>query len=372
MIWRKDNINKFKMTQNGLKTIIIKIIFIILWCTFVSFFICEYLYAAPASPSDLTRDLDENEVSEISDYKDLQEMVGQIFEINTNMGTEELSDPIQLMFSLVSRILVYWDESFVHSSLYHLLVGLALIFLVANFSIKMYEESSAGLELKIDSSLMLKKYVQFIFAILMIYNLKGIVYFILGFFRFVLQLCMNVTNANFIGTPENIDVLNSERVSFEILKQNGIVKSNTLLDEVIVRSKESAVRTQYMVPWVFSWISKLALIIVIFVNSIKLFVHSAFYVVALGDFLGDIKRSKFIEYTKVLIALVLEEAVIVVVLYLSNLLLNPYLQDLLRDGISSGGLSFLTLAMIFTGVSMSKVFVIISSSIIAKRIVGVA
>ena len=349
-----------------------KLLFMLIFIFVVSFFYCNDTYADIASPSDLTQSLDVNEQEEIEDYRDLQEMVGQIFEINTNMGTDDLSDPIQLMFSLVSRILVYWDESFVHSSLYHLLVGLALIFLIANFSIKMYEESSAGLDLKIDSSLMLKKYVQFIFAILLIYNLKGIVYFILGFFRFVLKLCMNVTEANFIGTPENIDVLNPERVAYEILKQNGIVKSNTLLDDVIVRSKESQVRTQYMIPWVFSWISKLALIVVIFVNSIKLFVHSAFYVVALGDFLGDIKRSKFIEYTKILIALVLEEAVIVVVLYLSSLLLNPYLKDLLRDGINSGGLSFLTLAMIFTGVSMSKIFVIISSNIIAKRIVGVA
>ena len=94
--------------------------------------------------------------------------------------------------------------------------------------------------------------------------------------------------------------------------------------------------------------------------------------VAVGDFVGDIKRSKFMEYTKMLIALVLEEAVIVVVLYLSNLLLNPYLKDLLNDGVKTGGLSYLQLAMIWTGVSMSKVFVIISSSIIAKRIVGVA
>lgn len=127
----------------------------------------------------------------------------------------------------------------------------------------------------------------------------------------------------------------------------------------------------YIIPWVFSWISKLALVVVIFVNSINLFVHCAFYVVAVGDFMGDIKRSKFIEYTKILIALVLEEAVIVVVLYLSNLLLNPYLQNLLLEGVSDKGISFLTLAMIFTGLQMSKVFVIVSSSIIAKKIVGV-
>lgn len=360
------------MAQLISRTKITNIMLLVLTCFVVSFFNCENCYSASATPSNLTGDLTEAELEEIEDYIDLQQMVGQIFEINTDMGTEDLSDPIKLMFSLVSRILVYWDESFVKSTLYHLLVGLALIFLVANFSIKMYEESSAGLELKIDSNLMLKKYVQFIFAILMIYNLKGIVYFILGFFRFVLKLCMNVTEANFIGTPESIDVLNPERVAYEILKQNGIVKSNTLLDEVIVRSKESAVRTQYMIPWVFSWISKLALIVVIFINSIKLFVHSAFYMVSLGDFLGDIKRSKFIEYTKNLIAIILEEAVIVVVLYLSNLLLNPYLQDLLRDGVNTGGLSFITLAMIFTGVSMSKVFVIISSSHISKKIVGVA
>lgn len=361
-----------KMAQLLSKKKLAKIMLIFFTCILVSFFNLKKTYADVSTKSNISSELDANELEEIENFKDLQEMVGQIFDINIYMGTDDLSDPIKLMFSLVSRILVYWDESFVRSTLYHMLVGLALVFLVANFSIKMYEETSAGLEIKINSNLMLKKYVQFIFAILMIYNLKGIVYFILGFFRFVLKLCMNVTEANFIGTPESIDIINPERVSYEILKQNGIVKSNTLLDEVIIRSKESSVRTQYMIPWVFSWISKLALTIVIFINSIKLFVYSGFYVVALGDFIGDIKRSKFIEYTKMLIALVLEEAVIVVILYLSNLLLNPYLQDLLRDGVNTGGLSFLTLAMIYTGVSMSKVFVIISSSSVAKRIIGVA
>ena len=360
------------MAQLLSKKKITKTLLLAFTCCLVSFFNCENQYAATATPSDLTSELTQTEIEEIQEFQDLQEMVGQIFEINTDMGTEDLSDPIKLMFSLVSRILEYWDKEFVKSTLYHLLVGLALVFLVANFSIKMYEESSAGLELKINSNLMLKKYVQFIFAILMIYNLKGIVYFILGFFRFVLRLCMNVTDANFIGTPENIDILNSKRVAYEILKQHGIIKQNTLLDDVIVRSKESSLRAQYMIPWVFSWIGKLALIVVIFINSIKLFVYSAFYIVSLGDFIGDIRRSKFIEYTKNLIALVLEEAVIVVVLYLSNLLLNPYLQDLLKNGIETGGLSFLTLAMIYTGVSMSKVFVIIGSSQMSKRIVGVA
>lgn len=335
-------------------------------------FVNNNVYAA-STPSNLNSDLSASEIEEIEDYSDLSEMIGQIFEISDNLGTEDLSDPIKLMYSLISRILVYWDESFVHSTIYHLLVGLALIFLVANFTIKCYEESSAGLELKLDSKIMVRKYMQFIFALLMIICLKSVVYFILGFFRFVLKLCMNVTENNFIGVPDSIDnVLSKDRVAYEILKQNGIVKSNTLLDEVIVRSKESAVRSQYMIPWVFSWISKLALIVVIFINSVKLFVHSAFYIVSLGDFLGDIKRSKFIEYTKILFALVLEEAVIVVVLYLSNLLLNPYLRELLRTGVSDGGLSFITLAMIFTGIQMSKVFVIISSNNIAKRIIGVA
>ncbi len=361
-----------KMAQLMSVKKITKVMLLIFTCFLVSFFNCKKHYAAPATPSNLTNELTQTEVEEIQEFQDLSDMVGQIFEINTEMGTEDLSDPIKLMLSLVSRILVYWDESFVRSTLYHLLVGLALIFLAANFSIKVYEESSAGIDLKINSNLMIKKYVQFIFAILMIYNLKSIVYFILGFFRFVLNICINVTDANFIGTPENIDVINPKRVAYEILKQHNIIKQNTLLDDVIVRSKESSLRAQYMMPWVFSWISKLALVVVIFINSIKLFVYSAFYVVSVGDFFGDIKRSKFIEYTKFLISLVLEEAVIVVILYLSNLLLNPYLKDLLRDGVNNNGLSFLTLAMIYTGVSMSKVFVIIGSSQVAKKIVGVA
>lgn len=331
------------------------------------------IYAATSSPSELDRELSTSESEEIADFTDLKEMIAQIFELSNDMGTEDLSDPIKLMLSLISRILKYWDESLSRSSLYYFLVGLGLIWLVANFCIKCYEESSAGLELTINSQSMKQKYVRFIFAILVICNLSSLVYFILGFFRFVLMLCIDVTDANFIGTPEIVDnVLSPERVAYEILKQNGIVNSSTLLDEVITRSKESAIRSSYMIPWVFSWIAKMALLVVIFINSIKLFVHCTFYVVSVGDFFGELKKSKFIEYTKILLALVLEEAVIVIVLYLSNLLLNPYLRDLLSKGVTDGGLSFITLAMIFTGIQMSKVFVIISSSIIAKRIVGVA
>lgn len=369
-----------KLTQLIRKKNITKIFLLVFICLIVSVFSCKNYYAATSTPSDLERELTDEELNQTEEFTDLQEMVKQIFEINTYMGTDDLSNPMTLMLSLVSKILIFWDgdepngiPAFTSTTLYHLLVGLALVFLVANFLIKMYEESSAGIELKINSNLMLKKYVQFIFAILMIYNIKNIVYFILGFFRFILKLCMDVTNANFIGTPDNIDVLNPKRVAYEILKQHSIIKQNTLLDDVIVRSKESSLRSQYMIPWVFSWISKLAMIVVIFINSIKLFVHCAFYIVAVGDFLTDIRKSKFIEYTKILLSLVLEEAVIVVVLYLSNLLLNPYLRDLLLFGMdTSNGISFLTLAMIYTGVSMSKVFVIISSSQVAKRIVGVS
>lgn len=352
-----------------------KFTFVFVVCFFA---ILKASYASIASPSiasrsNLDKTLSISEMEEISDFEDLKEMIKQVFDFKDNKGTADLSDPINLMYSLVYQIFKTYDEKYVNSTLYHLLVGLAIIFLITNFSMKCYEESSAGNELKLDSGLMIKKYIQFIFALLMIFNLKSIVYFILSFFLFILKMAMNVTNANFIGMPDSIDnVIDADRVAYEILKENGIVNKNTLLDEVIVRSKESAVRTQFMIPWICSWISKLALVVVIFMNSIKLLVHSIFYMVAVGDFFGNIKNSKFIEYTKVLISLGLEETVIIIILYVSNLLLNPYLKDLLNEGVQNNGLSFLTLAMIFTGVQMSKVLVIISSSQIAKRIMGVA
>lgn len=330
------------------------------------------IYADPASPSDLNRGLSDSEITEIEDYKDLEEMISEIFELSSDRGTEELSDPIKLMYSLLGRLLKYYEEEFVGSSLYKFVVGLGFIILMSNFIVKMYEEMSAGIGIKFNSNEMVRKYILLIFAMLLLFNLKNIVYFILGFFRFILKLAINTTEANFLGEPEEIDnILNPSRVAYEILKQNGIVKSDTLLDEVIVRSKESAVRTSFMIPWVFSWISKMALLVVIFLNSIKLLVHCIFYVVSVGDFFKDVKRSKFIEYTKILIALALEETVIIVVLYISNMLLNPYLKGLLEDGINNG-VSFLTLAMIFTGVQMARVIAIISCNAMAKRIIGVA
>lgn len=343
---------------------------LIFWC--LLFFNIITVYADTASPSDLNKGLTSSETDEIAEHQDLQEMISQIFELSDDRGTEDLSDPIKLMYSLIGRVLKYYEEEFVGSSLYKFVIGLAFIALMASFTIRIYEESSSGIEIKFDSNEMIRKYIMFIFALLLIFNLKNIVYFILGFFRFILKLAINVTDNNFLGEPDRIDdIVNPARIAYEILKQNGIVKKDTLLDEVIVRSKESAVRTSFMVPWVFSWIAKMALLVVIFLNSIKLLVHSMFYVVSIGDFFRDVKKSKFVEYTKVLIALALEESVIIVVLYVSNMLLNPYLKTLLEDGINNG-LSFLTLAMIFTGVQMAKIIAIISCNVIAKRIIGVA
>lgn len=340
---------------------------------FMCFLFANTTFAGVSSPSDLTGDLTTSEEEEIADYEDLRDMISDIFELSDDRGTEDLSNPIKLMYSLIGRVLVYFND-FVTTTPYKLVVGLAFILLTANFTMKIYEESSAGINIHINSNFMIRQYVAFIFALLLIFNLKSIVYFILGFFKFILKLCINSTDSNFLGEPEElIDAINPTRVAYEVLKEKGIVKSSTLLDEVIVRSKESAVRTTFMIPWVFSWISKMALIVVIFVNSIKLLVHSIFYVVSLGDFFKDIKKSKFIEYTKVLIALALEESVIIIILYISNMLLNPYLYDLLKEGVTgTSKLTFINLAMIFTGVQMARVIAIISSNAIAKRILGVA
>ena len=73
-----------KMAQLISRTKIINFMLLVLTCFVVSFFICEKAYSAPATPSNLTSDLTESELEEIQEFQDLQEMVGQIFEINTD------------------------------------------------------------------------------------------------------------------------------------------------------------------------------------------------------------------------------------------------------------------------------------------------
>ena len=118
------------MTQNNTMKNMVRNYLLVVSIIFVSFFVAKPVYATSI---DLNQSLSEDEKDEIADYADLSEMVGEIFDISDDRGTADLSDPIKLMFSLVGWILKYWDEDFIHSSLYHLLVGLAMIFLVANF-----------------------------------------------------------------------------------------------------------------------------------------------------------------------------------------------------------------------------------------------
>ena len=332
----------------------------------------KIVYCAVSSPSNINQSLSDEENEEIKDYTDLKEMISQVFDLGEDKGTEDLSDPIKLMLSLINRVIVYYDD-FTSTSLYHLMIGLALIFLICNFSLQVYEEFSINNNIYFNSNTMIRKYIRFIFALLLMVNLKNIVLFILGFFRFILSLSSSSINKSIFNNYDKINnLIDSERIAYEILKENGIVESKTLLDEVIIRSKESAVRTTYMIPWVFNWISKMAIVVVIFVNSMKLLVHSVFYVLSIGDFFGNLKKSKFIEYTKILLSLVIEETVLVVVLHISNMLLNPYLKELLINNINgTTNMSFLTLSMIFISVQMSRVIVIISSFGIAKKIIGV-
>lgn len=74
------------MTYKSIKRTTLKIFFTLI--LFVSFFCCKN-YAATSTPSNLTNSLTRDELGEIQDYSDLQEMVVQIFDVNTNMGTEK-------------------------------------------------------------------------------------------------------------------------------------------------------------------------------------------------------------------------------------------------------------------------------------------
>ena len=301
-------------------------------------------------------------------FATFRDMIAEIFSVSGGESALSFANPSELLFAFSNRVVVGFSE-FTHSDLYSFFVGIALIFLMTHFVIRNYEENNILHEQGLFTQRMMRKYVSFITALILIYWMRSIIYFLLALFRFVLYFAVDITDRN-TSIVDLSGIFDANTISYKILDAEKVFDGTALIDETIARSKEAALRNLYFVPWLIAWISKLGIVVIVMENAIRILTYVSTYVLSISDIVHNLKNSRLINYTKNIIALAFQQTVIVLVLYFFNLLCNPYLKTILTDVMNGTG-NYLSLAIIFVAVQSAKLLVLIGSRGIAKRTFGV-
>ena len=301
-------------------------------------------------------------------FATFRDMIAEIFSVSGGESALSFANPSELLFAFSNRVVVGFSE-FTHSDLYSFFVGIALIFLMTHFVIRNYEENNILHEEGLFTQRMMRKYVSFITALILIYWMRSIIYFLLALFRFVLYFAVDITDRN-TSIVDLSGIFDANTISYKILDAEKVFDGTALIDETIARSKEAALRNLYFVPWLIAWISKLGIVVIVMENAIRILTYVSTYVLSISDIVHNLKNSRLINFTKNIIALAFQQTVIVLVLYFFNLLCNPYLKTILTDVMNGSG-NYLSLAIIFVAVQSAKLLVLIGSRGIAKRTFGV-
>ena len=342
--------------------------------TFISICLFNTITYADATDNvsyDLTAELNETEIAELNNFDTLAKMMTDIFSFDRNMGDSSLNDTGSLLYELIETAMLKFDD-FTNSTMYRYIQGLALLFLMINFMIKLYEDYQFDFENEVMVKEIMRSCIYFIFALLVIILLKHYVTFLLSFFRFLVDKMMLLRTNNDLGVVETLtNTIKPKTVAYYILKDSNLVGSSSLIQEVAIRSKEASLRSMYMFPWVLTWISKVGELIIVFLNSTLLIVYGTFYSISLFNVLNDLKTSNFLIYSRHITAIAVEEVVIISVIYISEIMLNPFINRIL-DNIASGksDLSFVSMAIIVTAVCFSKFILLILTFPLSKRLLG--
>ena len=347
-------------------------VLVILTLTFVLFCNSVHSFAAENDHDDLTKELSYSEENELFEYDALSRIIKDIFSFDKERGDASVNNIGNLLYDLIDTGLQKFSD-ISDTSLYKYVQGIAIMFLMINFLIKVYQEFDTGLDDEVYTKEFIRECIVLIIALILILVLKYFVIFIFSFFRFLMDKMLYLRTTNELGSVVDIsNNVKSDRIAYEILREGGLVGRGSLVEEISKRSKEASLRSMYMIPWVSTWICKVGELIVIFVNSVLLIIYSIFVCISVSDIVVDIKNSKFITYTKYLVSIAIQEVIIISVVYISELVLNPYIQKILINlNNGNSNLSFINAAIIITAIEFTKLIVLISTFSLSKKLMGV-
>ena len=348
-------------------------LFLIIICSAFLFRDISYADASDTANtgSRLTQELSESQTAELANYDTLVKMMVDIFSFETNYGDSSLNDIGSLLYELIETSLEKFSD-FTKSTLYRYIQGLALMFLMINFMLKLYEDNQFNFEGELMTKEIMRSCVYFVFALLIIILLKHYVIFLSSFFRIIKKKVLVLKSNNDLGSVEAlVNTIKPKTIAYYILEDSNLVGTGSLIQEIAIRSKEASLRSMYMFPWILTWVSKVGELIIVFLNSVLFIVYGTFYSISLFNVLNDIKTSNFLIYSRYITSLAVEEVVIIAVIYISEIMLNPLINRILTN-IAEGdsNLSFISMAIIVTAACFSKFIILILTFPLSRRLLG--
>ena len=305
-----------------------------------------YADASSSVSYNLTQELSASQMAELENFDTLSKMMIDIFSFDRHMGDSSFNDVGTLLFELIDTSIVNFDI-FTNSVMFN------------------FEGETINKEV-------IQNSIYFLFAILAIVMLKYYVQFLLSFFRFIVDEMVFLRSSNDLGAPEVLtNTINPRTVAYYILADSKLVGSGSLIQEVIIRSKEASLRSMYMFPWIITWISKVGELVIILLNSTLFVIYGTFYSLSLSNILDGLKNSNFLEYSKNMTAIAVEEIVILGTIYISEIMLNPFINRILNNiAQGSSDLSFVSMAVIVTAVCFTKFILLILTFSLSRKLLG--
>ena len=215
-------------------------VLVILTLTFVLFCNSVHSFAAENDHDDLTKELSYSEENELFEYDALSRIIKDIFSFDKERGDASVNNIGNLLYDLIDTGLQKFSD-ISDTSLYKYVQGIAIMFLMINFLIKVYQEFDTGLDDEVYTKEFIRECIVLIIALILILVLKYFVIFIFSFFRFLMDKMLYLRTTNELGSVVDIsNNVKSDRIAYEILREGGLVGRGSLVEEISKRSKEAS------------------------------------------------------------------------------------------------------------------------------------
>lgn len=304
-------------------------------------------------------------------------MINDIFSLedaNLSSGSE-LFDTKTVMISF-ANITIQAITNWGSSPIYSFFLGIGLFILVINFIVNFYNNrmNSEGKTIEQYSRL----FFGLLVGIFIVANVNKIVLGLLNLFIFVMEKAwtfmedpLNPLKTQVRAEESTIIFSDAEDIAYTLLVSVHADES-TNISNIINGGAFSAFMLvfKFFLPWIICVIGKFGILFEVIKNSLMIVVNCMLYPIAAGDCSENIKTSKFMKYTKHIIASVLNLTIIVIVLMGAQFLTSNYAIKLIEQAKAKNVDNMFNIAIIAAVIQLSKTVVIMSSANLASKVIG--
>lgn len=302
----------------------------------------------------------------LKEYAQIRKMIKDMCSTNEGLSDDDIFNSDAMINKMYTGMIEAINE-FQSSPVYSCLVGVGIFILLINFSFSFYQ-NMPNIERKTHEQIM-KMLFQFILALFIILNIGAFLNLAIVLSQWLLNNAIILKNGQGGFGTDGQSI--ADTLTIKILKEAGL-DNESVLDKFLGFFKGMVITITLFLPWIVCLCAKLGILFSIAKNSIETIVYAMFYPIAAGDCYENIKHSNFMKYTKHIFGCLMQLAIIVLIMYASNILLKNIIDEIVNNlSTASTFNKIFEILVLLTIIQLSKTVVVMSStSVIAHKAFG--